>query len=582
MKNLLIRRITILISIAILISSVLVAFLGVLLWEGIKADNRVKEFVPALSVVAECTIQYQDGNISKDTYDKILMNSLKEYIRGYSVLNADGTVVFTAEGLNDSTFNTMMKKSLDEVLNGHETYEKIYQSKLNPAALVGVPIVKENKSIGAVFVLVDMADFLPERKRFFQSLLIAMIVVIPFVIVLSYVVLKRITKPVKNVVEAAISMSQGDFSARADETLKGEIGLLGRTLNKMSIDLYKNVSQLFIEKNRLHQVLNSLDEGMIAVDENKKITHFNKVFLEMFELTEDEVKGKNVDDIHVINDELYELTQAIEGKYSIVKNYENDNVIMRIVIASIQDEKDNVVGAVVLFRDITELEKLEKMRRDYVANVSHELRSPLTSIRGLIEPLMDSFVTDEDDIKRYYKIIYKESLRLSRLVDDIMELSRLQMNEAVIEKTSVDLDSIIEMVYERYNLYDEEINLVYNPVPLPKVYTNYDRIEQILVILLDNAYKFTQKGGQIEIITEVRPKDVLVTVKDTGTGIKKEDLPFVFDRFYKSDKSRTKKGSGLGLSIAKEILNLMGEKIKVKSEYGAGSSFEFTVQICDL
>jgi signal transduction histidine kinase len=255
---------------------------------------------------------------------------------------------------------------------------------------------------------------------------------------------------------------------------------------------------------------------------------------------------------------------------------------MRIVIASIEDEKNMVVGAVVLFRDITELEKLETMRRDYVANVSHELRSPLTSIRGLIEPLMDSIVTDEEDIKRYYKIIYNESMRLSRLVDDIMELSRLQNNIAIIDKTSIDLNAIIEMVYERYKLCDEDINLIYNPLILPKVYTNYDRIEQILVILLDNAYKFTPKGGQIEIHTEVRTKDVLVVVKDTGVGILDEDLPFIFDRFYKSDKSRSKKGSGLGLSIAKEILNIMGEKIIAKNVQGLGSSFEFTVHIEDV
>ena len=276
---------------------------------------------------------------------------------------------------------------------------------------------------------------------------------------------------------------------------------------------------------------------------------------------------------------LYELSQTIDGKYSIVKNCTKEDITMRIVISSIEDEKDEVVGAVVLFRDITELENLETMRRDYVANVSHELRSPLTSIRGLIEPLMDSIVTNEEDKKRYYKIIYQESLRLSRLVDDIMELSRLQTNEAVIEKTSVNLNSIIEMVYERYKLLDEDINLIYNPVFLPKVYTNYDRIEQVLVILIDNAYKFTPKGGKIEIRTEIRLNDILVTVRDTGVGITDKDLPLVFDRFYKSDKSRTQKGSGLGLSIAKEILNIMGEKIEVKSDLGVGSAFEFTVHI---
>lgn len=579
MKNIIIRRITILISIAIFISSILVASLGVLLSEGNKADYRGKEFIPDLSVVTECTIQYQEGNISKAIYENILMNASKDYIREYIVLNADETVLFTTKSVIDSSVKIRMNDSLKEVLEGHETFQKLYESTHEPVALVGLPVIKDNKSIGAVFVLVDMVDFLPERKRYFEALIIAMMIVIPFVVGLSYLVLKRITKPIKKAVTVAISISQGDFSIRADETLKGEIGLLGKTLNKLSVDLYKNVSQLFIEKNRLHQVLNSLDEGMIAVDENKGITHFNKVFLEMFALTEDEIKGKNVDDIHVLNEQLYELTQAIEGKYSIVKNCIKEDVVMRIVIASIEDEKNMVVGAVVLFRDITELEKLETMRRDYVANVSHELRSPLTSIRGLIEPLMDSIVTDEEDVKRYYKIIYQESLRLSRLVDDIMELSRLQTNEAIIEKTSVDLSAIIEMVYERYKLWDEDINLIYNQLSLPKVYTNYDRIEQILVILLDNAYKFTPKGGQIEIVTEVRTKDVLVTVKDTGVGITEEDLPFVFDRFYKSDKSRSKKGSGLGLSIAKEILSIMGENIKVKSEHGLGSEFEFTVHI---
>ena len=582
MKNLIIRRIIILMSIAILISSALVAFSGVLLSEGIKADNKGKEFVPDLSVVTECTIQYIEGNISKDIYEKILMNASKDHIREYIVLNADETVLFSTESMIKDSVKIRIKDSLNEVLKGNDSFNKLYESIKSPVALVGVPIIKNNKSIGAVFVLEDMVDFLPERKRFLKSLIIPMTIVFPFVVGLSYLVLKRIINPIKNVATVALSMSQGDFSIRADETLKDEIGLLGKTLNKLSVDLYKNVSQLFIEKNRLHQVLNSLDEGMIAVDENKSITHFNKVFLEMFALTEEDIKGKRVDDINVLNEELFELSQAIEGKYSIVKNCINENTIMRIVIASIEDEKNMVVGAVVLFRDITELENLETMRRDYVANVSHELRSPLTSIRGLIEPLMDSIVTDEEDIKRYYKIIYNESLRLTRLVDDIMELSRLQTNVAVIDKSYVDLSSIIEMVYERYKLGGYDINLIYKPVTLPKVYTNYDRIEQILVILLDNAYKFTPKGGQIEILTEVRTKDVLITVKDTGVGITEEDLPFIFDRFYKSDKSRSEKGSGLGLAIAKEILNLMGEKVKVNSDYGLGSTFEFTVHIENL
>lgn len=579
MKNLIVRRVTILMFITIFFSSVLVAFLGLILSENEKTDYMGKEFVPDLSVVAECTIQYQEGNLSKSTYENIIMNSSREYIREYIVVNSDETVIFNTEKTMDTSVKTKISEGLEAVLRGERIYQKLYESAKSPTVLVGVPIIKDNKSTGAIFVLLDMTNLLEERKRFLKSLIISMIIVIPFGVGFSYLVLKRIIKPIKNVVGVALSMVEGDFSIRADETLKGEIGLLGRTINKLSVSLYKNISELYIEKNRLYQVLNSLEEGMIAVDGNRCVTHFNKVFLEMFGLSKEKIKGKCVDDIDVLNQELYELSQVIEGKYSVIKNCTNKDAIMRVVIASIEDEKNISVGAVVLFRDITELEKLETMRKDYVANVSHELRSPLTSIRGLIEPLMDSIVTDEEDIKRYYEIIYKESLRLSRLVDDIMELSRLQTSDVTIDKTSVNLNSIIEMVYEKFRIIDEDINLVYKPVSLPKVYTNYDRIDQVLVILLDNAYKFTLKGGLIEIITEVRKKDVLVIIKDTGVGIDKEDLPFIFDRFYKSDKSRSKRGTGLGLSIAKEILSIMGESIDVKSEHGKGSTFEFTVHI---
>ncbi|SHI92797.1 two-component system, OmpR family, sensor histidine kinase ResE [Dethiosulfatibacter aminovorans DSM 17477] len=419
-------------------------------------------------------------------------------------------------------------------------------------------------------------NILPELSDF-QCLIVSMIIVIPFVAVLSHMVLRRIVKPIRNVIAAGISMIEGDFSVQADETLEGEVGLLGKTLNKLSVEFYRNVSQLYIEKNRLHQVLNSLEEGMIAVDENKTITHYNQVFLDMYGLKEEDVLGTSVDQVDALDRELKELSQAIEGKYSVMKNGARDETVLRIIIASIEDDHNMPAGAVVLFRDITELEKLENMRRDYVANVSHELRSPLTSIRGLIEPLMDSIVTDEEDVKRYYKIIYKESLRLSRLVDDIMELSRLQTSDAEIRKSSVDLSSIMEMVYERYRMMDEDIELVYDPVELPRVYSNYDRIEQVLVILIDNAYKFTPKGGRIEIRTDVREEDILVTVEDTGKGIAKGDIDFVFDRFYKGDRSRTKKGTGLGLSIAREIMDIMGEDISVKSQEGKGSAFEFTV-----
>lgn len=579
MRHSITRRIILLVSIAIFISSLLVASLGVFLSEGLIADIRSKELMPDTSLLAQCTIKYQEGNMSQGTYEDILEDAAKTHSRKYIIYNQDKTVAFTTKGILNSSIEGQLYNVLDKVLSGEEYFHTFQIPIKEPIVLVGVPIIKNNDIVGAVFIIEDMLDLLVLRRRFFESLIVSIAIVIPFVAGLSYLVLKRIIKPIKNVATVALSLIRGDFSVRADETLKGEVGLLGKTINELSVELYRNISQLYIEKNRLQQVLNSLDEGMIAVDEKERITHYNNAFLNMFLLDQTDVQGKCINCINELNEELRELTQAIEGKFPIIKNILYKEIIMRTVIAPIENEKDEVVGAVILFRDITELEKLEHLRRDYVANVSHELRSPLTSIRGLIEPLKDSVVTNEEDKKRYYDIIYQESLRLSRLIDDIMELSRLQTNNADIDKTYFDLNQLLEMVYERYRLLDEEIVLKYEPQSIPKAYTNYDRIEQILVILLDNAYKFTSKGDQIEIASKVLDKKIIITVKDTGVGISKEDLPYIFDRFYKSDKSRSKRGTGLGLSIAKEILNIMGESIEVKSEIGVGSAFTFTVHI---
>lgn len=577
MKSTITKRIILLISIAVLAASLLVAILGVFLSEGLIADIRGKELIPDMEILEQCTILYQEGVINQATYEALLENATRDQMRKYIVYNQDKTVMFTTKGVLNTYLEQEIQYAIDVVLD-NKIYQHTFQLPINePTVLIGKPIIKNGQAVGAVFIIEDMLELLVLRKRFFESLIISIVIVIPFVAGLSYIVLKRIIKPIKNVASVALSIIQGDFSTRADESLKGEVGLLGKTINELSVELYRNISQLYIEKNRLQQVLNSLDEGMIAVNEKKEITHYNKAFLNMFGLECNDIEDKNIEDIVDLNQDLKELTQAIEGKYPIIKNVIHREIIMRTVIAPIENEKRNVVGAVILFRDITELEKLESLRRDYVANVSHELRSPLTSIRGLIEPLKDNIVNDEEDRRRYYEIIYQESLRLSRLIDDIMELSRLQTNDANIEKTIIDINPLLEMVYERYRLLDEDINLVYEVMPLPKVWTNYDRIEQILVILLDNAFKFTSKGGLIEIIPRVLEDKVTITIKDSGLGISKDDLPYIFDRFYKSDKSRSKRGTGLGLSIAKEILSIMGETIEVTSEMGVGSAFTFSI-----
>ena len=578
MKNLITKQIAILMSIVIFFASLMIVVIGVLLSDDLFADIKHKELVSDVSVLTQVVIAYEEGKLDKTLYEDIIDKASQNNVGTYMVTDSYGEIKYNTEDLLSTSEKKNVVLFSKALMQTSGINHKLYKTPDKEYLLSGAAIVADGQTVGVTVVYVDMVDLEARKNEFFRSLIVAVVTILPITVGLSYLILMRIIRPIRNVAAVARSIIKGDFAVRADESLKGEIGLLGKSINRLSIDIYQNISKLFIEKNRLQQVLNTLKDGMISIDENNNITHFNDIFLEMFELNED-ISGKSLNDINILNEDLFDANQQLEGKNSIILRRLHDDLILKIVIAPISNEKNRSAGAVVLFSDVTELEKLEMMRRDYVANVSHELRSPLTSIRGLIEPLMDKIVYNEDDVQRYYKIIYQESLRLSRLVDDIMELSRLQTHEAIIEKRVLDLNLVLEMVDERYRLSDERINLIYKKVELPYVYTNYDRIEQILVILLDNAYKFTSEGGSIEIMTELRTSDVLITIKDTGVGISEEDLPFVFDRFYKSDKSRTKKGTGLGLSIAKEILHIMHEQINVRSVKGEGSAFEFTVGI---
>lgn len=228
--------------------------------------------------------------------------------------------------------------------------------------------------------------------------------------------------------------------------------------------------------------------------------------------------------------------------------------------------------------------KLEQTRRDYVANISHELRTPIASIRAMSETLKDGLIENNEKKQLYYDHILRESLRLSRLVDDLLELSRLQSNGVAVVKTNTDiLPTLISSATSFWQTAEDAgIKLEFlHPGELPLVYANCDRIEQILVILLDNAMKHTPEGGTVFIETEIGKSEMLVTVRDTGEGISPEDLPHVFERFYKSDKSRSSDGTGLGLSIAKEALGMLGESISAKSTLGEGSAFCFTIRLAE-
>ncbi|EYE89611.1 hypothetical protein Q428_00865 [Fervidicella metallireducens AeB] len=228
-------------------------------------------------------------------------------------------------------------------------------------------------------------------------------------------------------------------------------------------------------------------------------------------------------------------------------------------------------------------EGLEKTRREYIANISHELRTPIASLRAMSETLLDGLIEDEEEKQRYYQIMLKESIRLQRLINDMLELSKLQSGNSYLKKDKVNISKLIDSVYQKFSCIADdlgiELRLTDEINNLPLTFTNSERIEQVLVILLDNAFKFTPEGGIVTISSKIDNNKIIISVEDTGKGIPKEDVPFVFERFYKVDKSRTTQGTGLGLAIAKQIMEALDEKIFVISTVEKGTKFSFTVEM---
>lgn len=405
------------------------------------------------------------------------------------------------------------------------------------------------------------------------SLFVSLIVVWPIALFAS----RKMANPLVEMKKVAIAMSEGDFSIRAKGSYSGEMGQLAVTLNQLAAELSKTINSLTIEGNLLKQILNSMGDGLIGFDLNQKVNLQNRTFQEMFGL-ETGLEGLQ----NNVRETIYKVSMsAIENQTTEIATCSFKEKSILISGSPIRSEDNSIVGTVLLFRDVTEAIRLEQTRRDYVANVSHELRSPLTAVKGLIIPLKEGMVKDEEKRNHFYEIIYNEVERLNRLVNDLFELSRLQSNSKPFDMQTVDILNILYDQQDKFEMLAEEKNIKLivqnNKTPI-YAKGNIDRISQVLTILIDNALKYARENNTITLSAKNENGRTIVFVHNTGSIIKQEDLPFIFDRFYKVDKSHAEEGTGLGLSIAKEVITRMNGNIYAKSDETNETCFIFDLE----
>lgn len=583
MRSVFFWRLVLTLAVAMLVAAVVMfggyAFLSRDVYTQIKLD----ELQSSAEAAGRLTAEYLANNLDEATFGRLAQTAMSHENGAALAVNSEGRVLFYADALlqiDENLAESYFRAHLGQLLAGGSIrLDRLTAPDGRAMLAAGTPIVNERGEVlGAVLLLRSFKVITGTTTRMSVIFLWMAVFAIPLGMIGTAWRVKTVTEPINRLSEAAHEMTRGNFNIRVDESAPGEIGQLARALNELCAELSRTIRALSSEKGQLDQILQSLTDGVAATDDKGRLTHYNTALMRLFGAVSVATREDLIADEKIWHefDAVYETGEARTITYSMPGGR-----VLWITISPVVTESFEKVGVVALFKDMTEMERVETMRREYVANVSHELRTPLTALRGLLEPLADGMVRKKEDRQRYYKIMLHEVVRLSRLITDMMTLSRLQSGTEYMELVKVDLFRLVSETAGRYaaTVADKGVQLVVDcPRPVPDCMTDPDRIEQVLVILLDNAVRYTPEGGTITIGLRDRAKHVELTVEDTGCGIPEKDLPHIFERFYKVDKSRGEGGTGLGLSIAQFIVDNLGERIEVESELGRSTRFTLTVR----
>jgi two-component system phosphate regulon sensor histidine kinase PhoR len=438
-----------------------------------------------------------------------------------------------------------------------------------------------------VFFLIQVYLLYVIKKSFLFSSLLSLILIIP----LAYLLARSLTHPVLEVAQRAIQLVSSTFGKEIRVSSSDELGSLSRAIGEMGTQLKSKIEEISKEKDYLQTILKGMMEGVLVVDGRGRILMVNDALRHLLSLSSD-VSDKMPLEI-IRNAELEgAIRKAIQDGESIALeldlNKSGEKTIEVNVVSILPSNKktdedgEGIRGAIAVFHDIARLKELEKIRQDFVANVSHELRTPLTTIKGYAETLLEGGLK-EDQAFQFVQVIKRHTDRLTKIVEDLLMLSRIETKEFQLKMEAIPLrdfiDDVVEFVKEPAE--KKKISLSRNEIPSSlSVQADRNYLEQILINLLDNAIKYTPEGGRVIVsAVEKDSKDIQFSIEDNGIGIPKEDLSRIFERFYRVDKGRSKElgGTGLGLSIVKHLVQAHGGKVWVESHPGKGSVFYFTL-----
>ncbi|MBB6631128.1 HAMP domain-containing sensor histidine kinase [Clostridium algidicarnis] len=533
-------------------------------------------------------IEQMKSNLSID--NKLIANSIKDKTREETLIwlkesvdeshirvtyiDEKGEVII--DTLKDEEYmdNHNLRKEVSDAIRNGEGYSVRYSNTLDKNMIYNA-LLLEDGSILRVSMGVDSMKSV--QQRYLKYYILTLILVMAVSVLLSSKFSHFIVRPIEELQFLTSKVASGDLHKRVNILTNDEIGKLGRTFNDMADKLESTIKEAVDRQDKLEAILKSMDSGVIAVDENYNVIIINPYAKKIFGIRKN-IIGENLME-HIRDFELENVFKERKDEYKEINILWPSEKELRIKTGDIISD-GKLIGTVAVVQDITDLKKLENMRTQFVANVSHELKTPLTSIRGFAETLR--YVDDDEKKDRFLNIINEEAERLTRLIEDILILSDIEQHKD--EKSSdINVEYKINDIYYLMKSVAEnkDISITLNLESGIVLYGNEDRFTQMMINLIDNAIKYSDKGSSVYISSKTYKKDCIIIVEDTGVGIQKEHIYRLFERFYRVDKARSRAngGTGLGLAIVKHIVLGFGGNIDVKSEVSKGSKFIITLPI---
>ena len=453
---------------------------------------------------------------------------------------------------------------------------------------VAVPLKEQDRIVGVVRASLPMAPIARALRALYLKISLGAAGIALLVAVLSLIISRRLSRPIQDLKRGALRFAQGDLTRKLPIPDADELGSLAEALNHMADQLEDRINSLMRQGKEHEAILSSMVEGVLAADTEGRLISLNRAGAQMLGVSPQAVQKVNIQEVVKDLDLRWFVTRTLSSKESIEGEVTLKNNGQRVFQAhgtSLRDSEGMVLGTLIVFHDITHLRRLERARRDFVANVSHELKTPITSIKGFVETLLAGALKEPENAENFLRIIAQQTDRLNAIIDDLLSLSRIEQDaeRGEIFLTPEKIKGVLQGAIHVCEAKAASKNIAVHlscPDEL-RSSLNAPLLEQAVVNLIDNAIKFSGPGSVVQVEGEKAGAEVVVRVKDYGCGIPEEHLPRIFERFYRVDASRSRKigGTGLGLAIVKHIAQAHGGRVTVESTPGQGSTFSIIIPL---